>query len=93
MAYQVNLQHLLTQVTSSLPFLVVRKFLSPPGIKFMEFIGNGTLKEHIDGWDCNRPVISWMYRLSSTVTYLESFALAYGDIKLVSYNPQTIHSI
>jgi serine/threonine protein kinase len=60
---------------------IVRTFLCCPEITFMQFIGNGTLRDRIDEGDGNRPSLSWMHQLSSAVAYLESFGLAHGDIK------------
>lgn len=73
-------QNIFSQLEESPSPHIIRCLLSRSDIVFMPYIGNKTLIDRIAD-DNTRPILSWMFQLTSAVAKLESLGLAHGDIK------------
>ncbi|KAJ2896062.1 hypothetical protein MKZ38_005890 [Zalerion maritima] len=59
---------------------IVPCFLCRPDITFMQFFGNGTLRDRMYMENATRPVLLWMLQLLNAAASLEALGLAHGDI-------------
>lgn len=75
-----NEQNILSRLEESPSPYIIRCFLSRPSIIFMPYIASKTLNCRIKD-PKPRPVLLWLFQLTSASAALESHGLAHGDIK------------
>ena len=76
-----NEQEIFAQLEKSPPPYIIRCLLSRPNILFMPFINAKNLHDRMKTNDTHRPILSWMFQLTSAAVALEATGLAHGDIK------------